>query len=141
MEERGEGYLDVEWEIASRGGHSVKVRDSRGESCTLSMCRRVVFPALSRPRKRSLACLLSSPNEASTSQNHLPHSVSISMSRFPFLCVYEGRRRYCTMNISGFYPKSGFDVAERFAANGSRRFSLIFESSSQPAKLWLIGAI
>jgi len=43
---------------------------------TLSMCSRVVLPALSRPRKRSLACLLSSPNDARTSQNHL-NNVSI----------------------------------------------------------------
>ncbi len=32
------------------------------------MCSRVVLPALSRPRKRSLACLLRSPREARTSQ-------------------------------------------------------------------------
>ena len=32
------------------------------------MCRRVVLPALSRPRKSSLACLFNSPREARTSQ-------------------------------------------------------------------------
>ena len=32
------------------------------------MCNKVVLPALSRPRKRSLACLFRSPREASTSQ-------------------------------------------------------------------------
>jgi len=57
---------------------------------TLSMCSRVVLPALSRPRKRSLACLLSSPNDARTSQNHL-NNVSIFKEN--------QRRVYCTMNI------------------------------------------
>lgn len=35
---------------------------------TFSMCSSVVLPALSKPRKRSLACLLRSPREARTSQ-------------------------------------------------------------------------
>jgi hypothetical protein len=34
---------------------------------TLSMCSNVVLPALSRPRKSSLACLLRRPSEARTS--------------------------------------------------------------------------
>lgn len=38
-----------------------------GADRTFSMCRRVVFPALSRPRKRSLACLLSKPRLERTS--------------------------------------------------------------------------
>lgn len=40
----------------------------RPEGCTFNMCSSVVLPALSRPRKRSLACLLRSPSEARTSQ-------------------------------------------------------------------------
>lgn len=35
---------------------------------TFNMCKRVVFPALSRPRNRSFACLLRSPSDARTSQ-------------------------------------------------------------------------
>lgn len=35
---------------------------------TFSICRRVVFPALSRPRKSSLACLFIKPSEERTSQ-------------------------------------------------------------------------
>jgi hypothetical protein len=34
----------------------------------LSMCRSVVFPALSRPRKSSFACLFARPSEASRSK-------------------------------------------------------------------------
>ena len=35
---------------------------------TFNMCNNVVFPALSSPRKRSLACLLRRPRDARTSQ-------------------------------------------------------------------------
>ena len=38
------------------------------EGRTFSICSSVVLPALSKPRKRSLACLLRSPREARTSQ-------------------------------------------------------------------------
>lgn len=41
---------------------------ARPEGCTFNICSNVVLPALSRPRKRSLACLLRSPSEARTSQ-------------------------------------------------------------------------
>ena len=40
---------------------------------TFNMCNRVVFPALSRPRNRSFACLLSRPKEARTSQTVKAH--------------------------------------------------------------------
>ena len=40
----------------------------RKEGYTFSICSSVVLPALSKPRNRSLACLLSSPREARTSQ-------------------------------------------------------------------------
>ncbi len=53
--------------------HSSKDQTAIRVVRTLSMCSRVVLPALSRPRKSSLACLLRSPKEASTSQNHLHH--------------------------------------------------------------------
>lgn len=36
-------------------------------SHTFNMCSRVVFPALSRPRNSSFACLLSKPREERTS--------------------------------------------------------------------------
>lgn len=35
---------------------------------TFNICNSVVFPALSRPRNRSLACLFKSPKDASVSQ-------------------------------------------------------------------------
>ena len=35
---------------------------------TFNICNKVVFPALSRPRNRSLACLFRSPKEARVSQ-------------------------------------------------------------------------
>jgi hypothetical protein len=54
-----------------------RVGDRVASRSFLSMCRRVVLPALSRPRKRSLACLLRRPKEARTSQNQLEREVSI----------------------------------------------------------------
>jgi hypothetical protein len=38
-----------------------------------SMCRSVVFPALSRPRKSSFACLLARPREARRSKTRWPY--------------------------------------------------------------------
>ena len=41
---------------------------SNGEKPTFNMCKRVVFPALSRPRNSSFACLFRRPKEARMSQ-------------------------------------------------------------------------
>jgi hypothetical protein len=39
---------------------------------TFSMCNSVVFPALSRPRNRSFACLFNNPSDARVSQTRMP---------------------------------------------------------------------
>ena len=55
--------------VLRRGGRAVNVLGcSTATRSFLSMCRSVVFPALSRPRKRSFACLLARPREARRSK-------------------------------------------------------------------------
>ena len=90
-------YLDVTWVVKLRLGHSVllhqqyvhisfgrlrmdlrrvflpSVENSHLSMCfkksqTFNMCNSVVLPALSSPRKRSLACLFNRPSDARTSQ-------------------------------------------------------------------------
>ena len=47
---------------------------------TFNICSKVVLPALSRPRKRSFACLLSSPREARRSKTRRQPHVSLIVS-------------------------------------------------------------
>lgn len=67
---------------------------STGREClsgwkhTFSMCSSVVLPALSRPRKRSFACLFNRPRDARTSQTMRP--VTQLVSYCPFLEVKRG---------------------------------------------------
>jgi hypothetical protein len=75
----GREYLDVMLELMWQVYHSgVSTAEERG---TLSICRSVVLPALSRPRKRSLAFLLRRPNDARTSQNQLLELISLNIER------------------------------------------------------------
>ena len=50
------------------------------------MCSRVVLPALSRPKKRSLACLFRRPREARTSQTGGRRG-RISTKTSTYLCI------------------------------------------------------
>jgi len=51
------GWYELGWRV----GWRMAIRSF------FSMCSRVVFPALSSPRNRSLACLLTKPREERTS--------------------------------------------------------------------------
>lgn len=55
--------------------------ESYTEGRTFNICSNVVLPALSRPRKRSLACLLRSPREARTSQTTAANKESALVSQ------------------------------------------------------------
>ena len=68
---------------------SVQVKKmSDGQTRTLSMCSRVVLPALSRPRKRSLACLFIKPREARTSQTAQVISLTWFLRRDSWKVMY-----------------------------------------------------
>jgi len=48
---------------------------------TFNMCNSVVFPALSKPRKRSFACLFKSPSDARVSQTGRGINISFQSKR------------------------------------------------------------
>jgi hypothetical protein len=51
----------------SSSRYQYRKKNSTSNQLTFNMCSSVVLPALSRPRKRSLACLFNRPSEARTS--------------------------------------------------------------------------
>jgi hypothetical protein len=59
------------WGAHHKSASLLHVRKSKDVRVTLSMFINVLFPALSRPRNRSLAFLLSKPKDIRTSQNQL----------------------------------------------------------------------
>jgi hypothetical protein len=80
-----------------------RVGDKVASLSFLSICRRVVFPALSRPRKRSLACLLRRPKDARTSQNQLHSKISSLQHKMEILVslLLGSWDSYFMMNIFG----------------------------------------
>lgn len=72
----------------------------------LSMCRSVVFPALSRPRKRSFACLLARPSEARRSKTGRVYQRRVRCGGVAVLMGYvEVGNTYTYDTVSLSYPR------------------------------------
>lgn len=65
-----------------------------------SMCRSVVFPALSRPRKSSFACLLARPREARRSKTRWRHQRRVRCGDSAVLRTTRRRNTYTCGDVS-----------------------------------------